>query len=102
MRWKDVKIGDVVLVQNEEFFPADLVILGSSDPKGTAFIMTSSLDGEKNLKPRMSIKEVQQFYSNPDRVSFVGEVSCAPPSNDLSEFQGTLKLNEKQFGLSSK
>lgn len=33
-------------------FPADLILLSSSFPNGSAFIETASLDGEKNYKPR--------------------------------------------------
>ena len=55
--WKDLHVGDIVKVDSGEFCPADIVILNSSDSKGNAFIMTSSLDGEKNLKPKFALKE---------------------------------------------
>ena len=51
-------VGDVVRIEGEEYFPADLVVLSSSNRDGTCFIMTSSLDGEKNLKPKLAIKEI--------------------------------------------
>lgn len=38
-------------------FPADLIVIGSSYESGVCYIETSSLDGEKNLKPKSSIKE---------------------------------------------
>jgi P-type E1-E2 ATPase len=47
----DLKIGDLMLCQNGDKFPADLVLLTSSND-GDCFIKTSSLDGEKNLKKR--------------------------------------------------
>ena len=53
----DIKVGDLVLVKENEFFPADLVVLSSSFANGICFIETASLDGEKNLKPKMSTKE---------------------------------------------
>lgn len=40
-----------VLIEDNETFPADLSLLCSSN-EGLAFIKTSSLDGEKNLKKR--------------------------------------------------
>jgi phospholipid-transporting ATPase len=50
-------------------FPADLIVLGSEIASGIFFkniihlgacyIETSSLDGEKNLKPKSSILETQ-------------------------------------------
>lgn len=35
--------------------PADVVILGSEFESGACYIETSSLDGEKNLKPKSSL-----------------------------------------------
>jgi P-type E1-E2 ATPase len=43
-------IGNIIRVNNEEFMPADLILLKSSDPKGSLFIETKNLDGETNLK----------------------------------------------------
>lgn len=51
---KEVKLGDVLKIVKEERLVADLVLLHSSDTETQqAFIQTSSLDGEKNLKVRM-------------------------------------------------
>lgn len=46
---KDIKVGDILLVDENSTFPADLILLKSSGGLN-AFIQTSSLDGEKNLK----------------------------------------------------
>lgn len=48
---KRVQVGDLVLINEGETFPADLALLTSSN-EGDSFIKTSSLDGEKNLKKR--------------------------------------------------
>ena len=53
--WLDIKVGDLVKVENKEPFPADLVLLTSSEDQGMAYIETSNLDGETNLKVRNAL-----------------------------------------------
>jgi phospholipid-transporting ATPase len=33
-KWKDVCVGDIIKVLNEKYFPADLILLSSSEPAG--------------------------------------------------------------------
>ena len=46
--------GDIVIVRNREMLPVDLILLASSNEGGSAYIETSSIDGETNLKLRNS------------------------------------------------
>ena len=55
--WLDLKVGDLVKVENREPFPADLVLLSSSEDQAMAYIETSNLDGETNLKVRKMLQE---------------------------------------------
>lgn len=58
VEWKDLNVGDIVRVEDEEYFAADVIVLSTSNNDGSSFIMTSSLDGEKNLKPKFAITKV--------------------------------------------
>ena len=39
------------------YFPADLVLLSSSNPEGMCYIETMNLDGETNLKIKKALSE---------------------------------------------
>lgn len=51
---KDIRQGHLVLIRNREMVPADIILLASSSDNGSAYIETSSIDGETNLKLRTS------------------------------------------------
>ena len=60
VKWKDVLVGDVLMVKRDEFFPADLILLASSHyKKGQCFIETKNLDGETNLKTKYIQSDLQ-------------------------------------------
>ena len=50
----NIRQGHLVLIRNREMIPADVIILASSSDNGNAYIETSSIDGETNLKLRAS------------------------------------------------
>lgn len=56
--WKEIRVGNIVKCLNNEFFPADLVLLNSSGRKGICYIETKNLDGETNLKHKMASKDI--------------------------------------------
>lgn len=58
IKWKDLHVGDIILVHEDESFPADLLLLQCSDHYGTSYIQTMTLDGERALKPRQSYTEI--------------------------------------------
>ena len=52
-----MRVGDVIIVHKNERICADLIVLSTSTPDGVCFMETSTLDGEKHLKPRVCLKE---------------------------------------------
>ena len=50
--WSNVRVGDVVKINNDTEFPADLLLLHASGGKDIVYVDTMNLDGETNLKDK--------------------------------------------------
>jgi len=61
VKWRDVRVGHILKVEDEELFPADLLCLFSALEDQACFIKTTNLDGESNLKIRQSRFLVQRI-----------------------------------------
>lgn len=46
----DIQLGCFVKVKDDQNLPCDIILLGSTLPKGIAYVETKGLDGETNLK----------------------------------------------------
>lgn len=44
-KWQDIRVGDVIRIESDDFIPADVILLSSSEPEGFCYIETSNLDG---------------------------------------------------------
>lgn len=79
-----MRVGTIVKVVCNEFFPADLVLLNSSGRKGMCYIETKNLDGETNLKHKVANKEVMAVSQDEAALkSLVAEVKCEGPSDKI-------------------
>ena len=54
-----IRVGDFVVLGIDEEIPCDVMLLTSSDSMGKAFIQTTNLDGETNLKTRTALEETR-------------------------------------------
>lgn len=43
--WKDLRVGEIIMVQNKHQLPADCLLLASTNDLGVCYIETSNLDG---------------------------------------------------------
>ncbi|KAK3823106.1 MAG: hypothetical protein J3Q66DRAFT_330871 [Benniella sp.] len=90
--WHGIKVGDIVRVEGGEPFPADLVLLSSSEPEGMCYIETSNLDGETNLKIKQGLPETVHLIT-PLEVSQIGGcIRSEQPNNSLYTFEGTMLM----------
>ncbi|GIQ84160.1 pseudouridine synthase, TruD, partial [Kipferlia bialata] len=97
---KDIAVGDILCLSDGQEVPADSVLLsvkGTDSPHSPvpvpspAQIVTANLDGETNLKTRMSVGDTQAL--TPIQLgSLQARVVVPPPSADIHGFTGRLEL----------
>ncbi|XP_018406584.1 PREDICTED: probable phospholipid-transporting ATPase VA [Cyphomyrmex costatus] len=88
--WKDVKVGDLVHLSNNELVPADLLLLRSSDPQGLAYLDTCNLDGESNLKQRQVVRGFLDLQDTFQPSKFRSVVEVDQPSTRIYRFHGAV------------
>jgi phospholipid-transporting ATPase len=87
--WKDIKVGTILKLSDREEVPADLILLQCSDPAGKAYVETSNIDGETNLKLRQSIIPL---YACDDWSTVRGDVIYENPNSNIHKFEGSFSL----------
>ena len=90
-QWKDISVGDILRIKDGKPFPADLILLSSSEPQGICYIETSNLDGETNLKIKSASPVTGDVGDNVDGLK--GELQCEQPNRKLYEFNGNIKIH---------
>ncbi|KAM7028962.1 phospholipid-transporting ATPase ID [Acridotheres tristis] len=100
-QWMNVRVGDIIKLENNQFVAADLLLLSSSEPHGLCYIETAELDGETNMKVRQAIPVTAELGDTSQLARFDGEVICEPPNNKLDKFGGTLYWKESKYPLSN-
>lgn len=102
-KWINVSVGDIVRVESEESFPADIVLLASSEPEGLCYIETANLDGETNLKIKQAIPETCVMVSSSELSRLGGKLKSEQPNSSLYTYEGTLTMaaggGEKELPL---
>lgn len=118
--WQHVRVGDFVLLRNNDPVPADLLLLSASEKDNSCYIETKNLDGETNLKLRYGLPQLAHVHlpthcahlalhidseaPNPNLYSYRGTITintsslppCPPPSSPLSPYSS----NEKEYPTS--
>ncbi|KAL0351013.1 UNVERIFIED_CONTAM: putative phospholipid-transporting ATPase 8 [Sesamum radiatum] len=99
-RWKKLRVGDLVKVYKDEYFPADLLLLSSSYEDGICYVETTNLDGETNLKVKHALDVTSSLQEENSFQHFKAIIKCEDPNEDLYTFVGTLYYDGQQYPLS--
>ncbi|XP_058091631.1 probable phospholipid-transporting ATPase 8 isoform X2 [Magnolia sinica] len=98
--WKELRVGDLVRVDKDEFFPADLLLLSSSNDDGICYVETMNLDGETNLKVKQSLEVTLALRDEKSFQHFKASIKCEDPNESLYSFVGSLYYDGNQYPLS--
>uniref|UniRef100_A0A8C9WLR6 Phospholipid-transporting ATPase n=1 Tax=Scleropages formosus TaxID=113540 RepID=A0A8C9WLR6_SCLFO len=99
-KWMDIHVGDVVRLKKNDFVPADIVLLSSSNPNSLCYVETAELDGETNLKFKMGLKVTDEHLQEEQQIAnFDAMIECEEPNNRLDKFTGVMKWNNEAFPL---
>ncbi|KAF9613075.1 hypothetical protein IFM89_005523 [Coptis chinensis] len=97
--WQKLRVGDIVKVEKDQFFPADLLLLSSSYEDGICYVETMNLDGETNLKVKRSLEVTLPLDDDATFKNFTGTVRCEDPNPNLYTFIGNLEYEGEVHAL---
>ncbi|XP_077253699.1 putative phospholipid-transporting ATPase 9 [Tasmannia lanceolata] len=97
--WKKLKVGDIVKVEKDDFFPADLLLLSSSYEDAICYVETMNLDGETNLKLKQALEMTSNLHDDTSFRDFKALVKCEDPNANLYSFVGSMDFEEQQYPL---
>lgn len=94
-------VGDIVKVEDDETFPADLLLLACEERKGLAFVNTMNLDGETNLKERLAVERTKMARDAEGLAALELAVHCDAPSASLVSWNCNVKVEGELIPVSS-
>ena len=95
-KWKDVFVGNILKVKKGEYFPADCVLISSTDRKTHGcYIETKNLDGETNLKLKTSVTKFVNRCN--DLNTFQGQFITQLPNEFIYQFSGVFKFDYNNY-----
>ncbi|CAL9180194.1 unnamed protein product [Musa hybrid cultivar] len=97
--WQKIRVGDIVKVEKDQFFPADLLLLSSSYEDGICYVETMNLDGETNLKVKRSLEVTLTLDDDVAFRNFTATIRCEDPNPNLYSFIGNFEYEQQVYAL---
>lgn len=97
--WHKIRVGDIVKVEKDQFFPADLLLLSSCYEDGICYVETMNLDGETNLKVKRSLEVTLPLDDDATFKDFTGKIYCEDPNPNLYTFVGNFEYDRQIYPL---
>lgn len=121
IEWREIKVGDVLVIMTDEEIPADCVVLSCGGIQGpVGYVETAAIDGETNLKMKLpgltpadyKIAPSTPFELSKDKISLTGplaSIKCnifaEPPNSSIHRFNAYIQsdlTNRDQISLNEK
>ena len=97
--WHKIRVGDILKVEKDQFFPADLLLLSSCYEDGICYVETMNLDGETNLKVKRSLEVTLPLDDDATFKDFTGKIYCEDPNPNLYTFVGNFEYDRQIYPL---
>ena len=95
-QWKNLKVGDFVLLKQDDWVPADILLLTTDGTNSECYVETMALDGETNLKSKLPHTELNKLTSSSSGLAHINaQVTVEDPNVDLYNFEGNLELLDR-------
>ncbi|CAL1399731.1 unnamed protein product [Linum trigynum] len=97
--WEKIQVGDIIKVEKDQFFPADLLLLSTSYEDGICYVETMNLDGETNLKIKRALEVTLSLDDDDTFKNFSGMIKCEDPNPSLYTFVGNFEYDRQVYPL---
>ena len=97
-RWKEIKVGQIIRINNNEVVPADIILLEAMDHKHQCYVDNSSINGNFDMftikkacndthAATMKVIKFAEYVKN-----IKGILKYEEPNSNMNSFNGRLKL----------
>ena len=95
---KDIVVGQWLKIRKDEEFPADVVLVSSSNSDATAYVNTANLDGEAVPKVKVAPGVTLNANTPEKLLRLAGRVRAEAANASLYQFQARIEMDADQGG----
>lgn len=94
VKWSNIRVGDIIKLKRDDPIPADIVLLHAENENDVAYIETMALDGETNLKSKVTTVTLAEACCTEGKLAECrAEFVIEDPNLNLYAFEGRVTVN---------